>query len=315
VTPRLPTVVPFALLATVWGCSFALIAVALRSFAPGQVSSGRIVVGALTLLAISAVTRTPLPRGLTVWRDLAVVGLLLCVVPFWLFAFAEQHVTSALASILNATTPLMTAGVAALLLTQERADLRRLFALLLGLLGVLLVAAPWQASLGGDLLGVLACLAATFCYGTAFVYLRRRVSPLGLAPLTLATGQVVAAGVLTGLVGPWVATGPVRWQAGPAVALVALGALGSGLAYVWNARIVADWGATRASAVTYLTPVVGVAVGVAVLGERTGWHQLAGGLLVLVGVLLAAPGGLAARWRRPGQSASWPTSLSRSRSI
>jgi drug/metabolite transporter (DMT)-like permease len=280
--------VPFALLATVWGCSFALIAVSLRSFAPGQVAGGRIAVGALALLALSAATRTRLPRGARAWGHLTVVGVLLCVVPMWLFALAERSVPSSLASILNATTPLMTAAVATAALPAERLDPRRLGALLLGAGGVVLVVGPWRAGGSVDPGGVLACLGATACYGAGFVHLRRRVAPLGLPPVAVATGQVTGAAAVVVLAAPVLAAGPVTPRPDAVAALTVLGAVGTGLAYVWNARVVAAWGATRASAVTYLAPVVGVAVGVLALGERLAWHQPVGGVVVLAGVLLGS---------------------------
>lgn len=308
---RLPTVVPFALLALVWGSSFLLIAVALRGLDPGQVAGGRILLGATALLAVVTVTRHRLPRGLRVWGHLAVVGVLLCVVPFWLFAVAEERISSGLASILNATTPLMTAAITLVALRCERPDVRRLVALLVGLVGVVVVMAPWapgDGSGGGsaaaaDPVGVLACLGATACYGAAFVYLRRFVVPLGLQPLAVAAGQVGAAAGVTLLLSPWLLAGGLPTREGAAtsvVALVALGVLGTGLAYVWNTRVVTDWGATRAASVTYLTPLVGVVAGAVVLDERVGWHQSLGAALVLAGALLARPARVTGRRaRRP----------------
>jgi drug/metabolite transporter (DMT)-like permease len=138
-----------------------------------------------------------------------------------------------------------------------------------------------------DLTGALACLGATASYGAAFAYLRRFVAWRGLPALTVATVQVgLAAGVML-LATPLVAgTAPVL--SGPVVAgMLALGVAGTGLAYVWNTAIVTRWGATDASTVTYLTPLVGVVLGVVVLGESASWNQPVGALVVVLGVLVA----------------------------
>src|SRR3954468_1161386 len=122
----------FAALAATWGASFLFIKVGLEGLTPGQVVWGRLVLGALALLVISAATRTRLPRDPRVWGHLLVVALLLCVLPFSLFAWAELRVSSSLASILNATTPLQTMLVALVALPQERLTRERAVGLALG---------------------------------------------------------------------------------------------------------------------------------------------------------------------------------------
>jgi len=102
----------YLLLGLAWGASFLFIKVALEGLSPAQVVLGRLVAGAVTLGVVSVVARQPLPRAPRVWVHLAVVSVLLCVAPFLLFAWAEQDVSSGLASIYNATTPLMTMLVA-----------------------------------------------------------------------------------------------------------------------------------------------------------------------------------------------------------
>lgn len=129
----------FVALAATWGSSFLLIKIGLEGLTPEQVVWGRLVIGAAALLAISAATRTPLPRDPRLWGHLLVVALLLCVVPFSLFAWAEQHVSSGVASVLNATTPLMTMLVSLVALKQERLSRERITGLLLGFVGVLIV--------------------------------------------------------------------------------------------------------------------------------------------------------------------------------
>lgn len=276
----------FVLLALTWGASFLFVAVALDGLSPAQVVLGRLVTGAAALGVICLIGRHRLPPFGIVWGHLLVVGLLLCVIPFLLFAWAQQDISSGLASIYNATTPLMTMAVSMLALREERPTRDRTLGIVVGFAGVLIVLGPWNGLGGGTALAQLACLGATASYGTAFVYLRRFVSPRGLAAIPVATVQVGLGAVVMLAFAPAVALAPVSLSPQVVVAVVALGALGTGLAYVWNTNIVGAWGATNASTVTYLTPVVGVVLGVIVLGERISWNEPAGAGVVIMGIAI-----------------------------
>lgn len=283
------------LLALVWGCSFALIKVSLNALTPVQVASGRLLLGAAALLLVAASTRTPLPRGRRLWAHLAVVGALLNAVPFTLFAYGQQYVSSVLAGIINATTPLATLLVILLAFPEERPTRERIAGLAVGFTGVCVVLGVWDGFAGGEWTGVLACLAAVGCYGIAFPYARRHLSGTGQPPVALATGQLVTSTSM--MLVPLLLTGftPVAPVTSDVViAMLLLGVLGSGLAYVLNFHVVAVAGASTASSVTYLTPLVAAAVGVTLLDERISWHEPVGALIVLVGVGLAQ-----GRLRRP----------------
>jgi len=277
----------FVALAVTWGASFLFIKIGLEGLTPEQVVWGRLMLGAAALVTVSAITRTPLPRDLGVWGHLLVMALLLCVLPFSLFAWAEQHVSSGIASILNATTPLMTVIVGLVVLPQERLTRDRVAGLLVGFAGVLVVLGVWNLSTGGELGGQLACLGATACYGVGFVYLRRFVAGRNLPALTTATVQVLLGAVVMLVATPFIAA-PAPVLTGRVVgAMALLGLAGTGLAYVWNTAIVTRWGATNASTVTYLTPLVGVVLGVLVLDEHATWNQPVGALLVIAGIVVA----------------------------
>jgi drug/metabolite transporter (DMT)-like permease len=280
-------VIQFVLLAITWGASFLLIKLSLQGLTPLQVVAGRLITGALALGVVTALTRQRLPRGPIVWAHLAAVAVLLCVAPFTLFAWAEQHIDSGLASIYNATTPLMTTLVTLAALPSERPTRAKLGGLAAGFLGVLIVLAPWRILLDGGIVAQLACLLATLSYGLAFVYLRRFVSPLRLGAVPVATVQVGLAAVMMLVVAPTWITAPATLSWVVLAAVTALGVLGTGLAYVWNTNIVAGWGATNASTVTYLAPVVGVLLGVAVLGEALHWNEPLGGAVIIAGIVLA----------------------------
>jgi drug/metabolite transporter (DMT)-like permease len=145
----------------------------------------------------------------------------------------------------------------------------------------------WNGLGGGELTGVLACIGAICCYGIAFPYSRRHLTGNADGPVALATGQMLAATLLllplAALSGP--TTGPITTSV--VLSMVALGALGTGVAYVLNYRIVAAAGATTASTVTYLTPLVAILVGFVFLAEPLTWNEPIGGLIVVLGVAVS----------------------------
>jgi len=277
----------YVALALAWGASFLFIKVGLQGLSPAEVVLARLSAGTVTLLAVTAVTRQPLPRKPVVWAHLAVVAVLLCVVPFTLFGWAEQHISSGLASIYNATAPLMTAMVALAMLPGERPSRVKVAGLLTGFAGVLVVLGPWRGIGAGNGLAQAACLAATFCYGLAFVYLRRFITPYRLPAVSVATVQVALGAAVMLLLAPAYLTGPVKASPAVITSVIVLGAAGTGLAYLWNTNIVAGWGATNASTVTYFTPLVGVVLGTILLGEAITWNEPVGALVVVTGIALS----------------------------
>ncbi len=288
-TPRgIGILVQFIATALIWGSSFLFIAEAVQGLSPVQVVLGRVCIGAVVLLVVCAVTRSRFPPEPRTWVHLSVVAMLLCVIPFLLYAWAGQFIDSSLASIYNATTPLMTMLVALVALREERLTPPRLIGLLLGFAGVIVVLGPWHGFSGENAVPAqAACLGATLSYGVAFVYLRRFVTPLGLPAVPVATMQVGIAAVVMVLVAPFTALTPVTLTAPVVLSMLALGALGTGLAYVWNTNVVAAWGATNASTVTYLSPVVGVALGALVRGEAITWNEPVGCAIIVAGILFS----------------------------
>ncbi|GAA3804092.1 DMT family transporter [Cellulomonas soli] len=290
--PDRRTAAMYITLAAVWGSSFLLIKVALHGLSPAQLVLGRLVLGAVSLIALMLLTRRRWPRGLATWGHLLVVALVLCVMPFLLFSWAGQYLPSGLSSIYNASTPIMTAVAAGALLPGERLDGRQRLGIAVGALGVVVIVGPWsylgEPALTGSLPAQLACLGATACYGLGITWMRRFVQGRGHDAVTVAASQITLAAVLMLALAPFLGGFAPVDLTGPVVAsTVVLGALGTGLAYVWNTRVIERWGAQRASTVTYLTPVVGVLLGVLVLDERLQWNEPVGGLLVVLGILVA----------------------------
>ncbi len=284
----LSTTLRFAAAGLVWGSSFLFMKVALDGVSFGQVAWSRAVLGALALIVVFAVSRRKLPRQPIVWAHFTVLAFLFAVIPYLLFAWAEQYVSSGLASIYNATTPIMTAIFATLVFRVETLTRSQILGVTLGIFGVLVIISPWQAGdISGSLLGQLACLGAAACYGAAMSYQRKFVAPYKVAGVTSATMNIGIAAVIYILLTPLVATGPVNLTLPVVASLLALGVLGTGMAYVWNYRVLAEWGPTRTSTVTYITPVIGVILGFVILKETMSWHEPVGAVIVLVGVLLA----------------------------
>ncbi|MGI9611708.1 MAG: EamA family transporter, partial [Acidimicrobiales bacterium] len=167
---RIPWPVQFVTLAIVWGCSFWWMALGLRALQPAQVAAGRLILGALVLLAVCAFGRIPLPRERRTWIHLVVIAALLNSVPFTLFAFGQQRVTSSLAGVVHACTPLAVLAVTLVAFPEDRPTRERIVGLGVGFVGVLVVLGVWRSLPRGELVGIGACLAAISCYGIAFPY-------------------------------------------------------------------------------------------------------------------------------------------------
>ncbi|MDO9397525.1 MAG: DMT family transporter [Herbiconiux sp.] len=303
---RLSTTLQFSALGLIWGASFLFMKVALEGISFGQVALTRLVLGALTLAVLILVTRTRLPRQPIVYLHFVVIGLSGCALPYLLFAWAEQYVTSGLASIYNAVTPITTALMVTLAFRVEKLDRSRVLGVIAGILGVIVIIAPWSFAVNqaahGDLLlelvGQLACLGAAVCYGFTFGYIRRFVSARHpVSGLTAAFLQVGMGALILLVLTPFVAVGPITLDLPIVLSLVLLGVLGTGVAYYWYMNILNAWGPTATSTVTYLTPVVGVFLGFVLLSETLSWNAPLGALLVFLGILLAQ-----GRLRLPGRA-------------
>lgn len=281
-------VTQFVLTGLIWGSSFLFMKVALEGVSSGQVAWSRLVLGAMTLAVFVLVRRDVLPRSVRVWAHMTVLALSFCVVPFLLFSWAQQYVTSGLASIYNATTPIMTAVMAWAVFRVEKLRGMQIVGILLGMLGVMVIIAPWQGlDLNQSLVAQFAILGATACYGFSLAYMRRFAAQTGMSALVFAFLNIGIAAVVMLLLTPVVALGPVRLDPWIVASLLALGCLGTGVAYIWNQNVLRAWGPTRTSTVTYITPAVGVVLGIVVLGEQLHWNEPVGAILVLLGILLA----------------------------
>jgi len=302
----------YVLLAITWGSTFLFIKIGDEAFAPLQVSLGRMVVGAATLLAILGLRRERLPAGARLWGQLAIAAILLNVAPFTLFAYGERHVSSLLAGIWNATVPLFTLPVALLVLADEQASGRRLAGLAIGFTGVLIVLGVWNGVGTTSLSGNLLCLGAAASYGLGFPYARRYLARRAEGPLALATAQLVCGTVILAVLTPLFTAAPHGVAAKHVLSLLALGVLGTGLTFLLNYSLIRDVGATVTSTVAYVMPIVSTVLGVVALGEPLRWYEPVGAAIVIVGAVLAQARGRPRLPRGKADPVSAPRSTCRS---
>ena len=260
----------------IWGASFLFIAEGLRALGPNGVTFVRILIGFATLSLFPA-ARGPVARG--DGARIAWLGLLWFALPLSLFPFAEQRVTSALTGMLNGANPIFTALVAALL--TRRAPTRGVaVGLVVGLLGAVLVALPSVGEGASSASGVAMILLALTFYGFALNLAR---------PLQMRNGALPVIWRAQGVA--LLATAPLgipelmhaHWSLGPLLSLLALGSLGTALAFVITAISAGKLGATRASATAYFIPVVALLLGVVVRGEHVAALSIAGSAVLLAG--------------------------------
>lgn len=271
-------------LSLLWGGSFLFNEIALQGLPPLSIVWGRVALAAAILwLVLSGSGGAAPPRHL--WAALLVMGFLNNAVPFTLFVLAQGQITGALASVLNATTPLFTVLVAHLATEDERLTPRKALGVTLGFGGVLAMMA--SEDLTGEVLAMLACLGAALSYGLASVW-GRKFRAAGLSPLATATGQLTGSTLLItplwlGIDRPWQLSWP---GAGPVLAVAALASLCSALAYLLFFKVLASAGSTAISLVTFLIPLSAAGLGWLVLEETLELRHLIGLALILMGLWL-----------------------------
>lgn len=273
-------------LSVLWGGSFFFFKVLVAELPPFTVVLGRVGFAALALNLLLVARRDPMPRDPRLWAAFGLMGVLNNVIPFTLIVFGETRISSGLASILNATTPIFTVLAAHALTSNEKLNWGKGWGIAFGFLGVAVLIGPGALSdlRGGDLIGEAACLGAALTYAFAGIFGRRF---RGIAPLKVATGQVTASTIIlipiAALVdAPWRLPAPSGnvWLAFAGIALFS-----TALAYMLYFRILATAGATNLLLVTFLLPVSAMALGVAILGETVTWQALAGMALIGLGLI------------------------------
>ena len=295
-TATVPWQVKFAALVLIWGSSFLFMKVGLQAMTPVQIATLRVLTGAAVVLSLLAAGGGRLPDSWRVWRHLLVFGFFLSALPFTLFAMSETRIASALAGIGNSTTPIATVLAGMVLLPHDKVSPRKLAAVGIGFFGVVLIAAPWTVTERPDPLGFAMAVVGGASYGIGWTYYRRFLSGADLGGLSQpAAVLIVGAAFLipaslvawwldrAHLATPWATHGTAggiqAWL--PLLAVLALGALGTGVAFMFQYDVVRAAGPVVGSTITYLIPVVSVLLGTLVLGEHLTWATIAGFAVVL----------------------------------
>lgn len=260
----------------IWGASFLFIAEGLKSIGPYGLTFTRILLGFATLSFVPG-ARKSIARSDT-WK-VALLGLIWMAFPLSMFPFAEQRVSSAVTGMLNGANPLFTAIVASFLL-KKGPSRKVLIGLAVGLSGVVLVALPTVSEGRSSIDGILLILAALVSYAFALNLARPLQQKYGaLSIIWRAQGVALLLTVPLGLPDLLGA----QWTLGPFLSILALGALGTGLAFVLMAVAAGRLGATRASATAFLIPPVALLLGVTVRGEPVAWLSMLGGAICVAG--------------------------------
>ncbi len=275
-----------ALLALIWGSAFLWIKLADRGFSPVEVTLARLALGAAVLFAILLARRETVPRAWRLWAHIVIAALFANAVPYLLFAVAEQTVDSSTAGIINATTPLWTVVLALAVRHQKTVTSWQAAGLIVGFAGTVLIFTPWHTAGGLTSAGALECLAASVSYAISYIYMDRFLARQGLSAIVLSACQLATAAVMLAIALAVTGVQTPHFTVQSVTAIAVLGIIGTGFAYVLNYQIITSEGATVASTVTYLLPVVAIVLGVLVLGESVTVIVLAGIALVLAGVAL-----------------------------
>lgn len=279
----------FLLLSFIWGTSFYWIKIGVQDIGPLTLVTLRMVIGTASLYAYVRWRGIPVPRAPREWALFSVIGLFNVALPFALIAWAEVHIESGVAAVLNSVVPLFALVMSHVWLNDpnERITARSLGGLLVGFAGVVIL-------MGRDLtvnfnplslLGQLAVIAGSACYAGSLIFIRlylRHHHPNIQGLMQLLLGGLITAAAIPFFEWPLsLPSTPLTWGA-----VLWLGVLGSGLAYVFFFGLADSWGPTRISMVTYVVPVFAVIFGVTLLGETADWRLLVGGALILLGVVI-----------------------------
>ena len=283
------------LLVVLWGSAFAVAAVVLRQYTPGQLVVGRLLIGAAVLWVLVFAARRPWPRRAGLWGWFLVMAIVGNALPFYLISWGQQVVPSGLTGILMAVMPLAVLPLAHFFVPGERMTRARVTGFVLGFAGIVLLLGPDALrELGGSgasLLPQLAILAGAVCYAVNLIVARR--APRGDAMTTAACVLLVSAPLASA---GWLLAGapmPADPRLGPTLGLVALGLLSTGLATVIYFRVVSRAGPGFLSLINYLIPVYAVLVGALFLDEALPVHAIAALAVILSGVVMSQRGGAA----------------------
>ena len=276
----------FILLGGIWSSSFLWIKIAVQEIGPITLVAFRVLFGLLFGLVVILIQRPKLPRDFKSWVPVLVLGITNVAIPFFLISWGEKSIDSAVAAVLDATVPLFTILIAHYLLRDDKMTFPKVLGLLIGFAGVVILVSKDFGSSRNSLLGQGAVVLASAFYAGSAVYARRTTED--------APGIMRSVGpLISSTLAMWLTTlvfeSPVRIPQVPLtwIALLWLGVLGSGVAFIMMYYLIHEIGPTRTSMVTYLFPLGGVILGVSFLGEQLSWQLLAGAALIVASLVVA----------------------------
>ena len=276
----------FILLGAIWSSSFMWIKIAVEEIGPITLVAFRVLFGLIFGFAVVLVTRQKLSRGLREWLPLLLLGITNVAIPFFLISWGEQVIDSAVAAILDATVPLFAIVIAHLALHDDKITLPKILGLLMGFAGVVVLMSKDLGGSTGSILGQAAVVLASVFYAGSSVYARK--STEAASGIMRSVGPLISSTVVMWLAVP-LAESPFRWPQLPItwIALIWLGVLGSGVAFIMMYYLIHAIGPTRTTMVTYLFPLGGVLLGVGFLGEQLTWQLVAGAVLIVASLAVA----------------------------
>jgi drug/metabolite transporter (DMT)-like permease len=276
----------FILLGVIWSSSFMWIKIAIREVGPITLVAFRVIFGLLFCVIVILVQRVSLPRTFKEWFPLFVIGLTNIAIPFFLISWGELHIDSAVASILDATVPLFTILIAHFLLQDDKITVPKILGLVMGFGGIIILMSKDIGASSNSLLGQLAVIAASIFYAISAIYIRKVT--VDTPGILRSAGPLISASAIMWL-GAFVFEAPIKlpqleitW-----VALLFMGVLGSGLAFVMAFYLIHEIGPTRMSMVTYLFPLGGVILGVTFLQEQLTWQVIMGAVIIISSLVIA----------------------------
>ena len=301
-SPPLKTWLPsWIFLTIVWGMSFYFIKISGSNLSPLQIAFGRVALGALTVLIILLIIKQKLPNTRKAWVRANIAGFLQHTAPFALIAYGETQITSVLAGITNAATPLWTALFSMAFIPKDRISRNEYLGVLTGFVGVLVLIGIWEGNSGeNDLLGILAVVVATACYGGVVIYTRSKITELGFSPSSFIGAQLSASAIQLLILCLIFTSVPTQISSSTWGAILFLGIFSTGLAFPLVYKIIRDVSSLAAATITYATPIVSTIAGVIFLSEGLHWYQPIGAMLILVGVGLVQGIKFNSLWSRRG---------------
>ena len=276
----------FILLGGIWSSSFLWIKIAVQEVDPITLVAFRVLFGLLFGMAVIFVQRTKLPTTFREWFPVLLLGIVNVAIPFFLISWGEQAIDSAVAAILDATVPLFTIVIAHVALHDDKITFHKTLGLLVGFAGVVVLMSKDIGASTGSLLGEGAVVLASAFYAGSSVYARKTTE--NMPSIMRSVGPLISSTAVM-----WLATAtierplrvphlPITW-----IALLWLGILGSGFAFVLSYYLIHEIGPTRTTMVTYIFPLGGVILGVGFLGEQLSWQLLAGAGLIIASLAIA----------------------------